>query len=126
MRDEAVRALRAYEERMQPQPRRIRSSDVPAWEPPPRREAPPRAYGSRHRDDARQASVVVGPGDGVPGRRTIEITGQAAPPPRRRPTSTSAAAAAYVGRPDRTALWAFLLALFLVLMAVATAHAAAF
>ena len=56
---------------------------------------------------------------GVPGRRTIQITGQAAPPRRRSTTS-----AAFVARPDRTAMWAFLLALFLVLMAVATAHAA--
>ena len=67
---------------------------------------------------------MLRPGDGIPGRRTIEITGQAAPPPRRR--STSVAAAAVVRRPDRTAMWAFLLALFLVLMAVATAHAATF
>jgi len=55
----------------------------------------------------------------VAGRRTIQITGQAAPPRRRSTTS-----AAFVARPDRTAMWAFLLALFLVLMAVATAHAA--
>jgi hypothetical protein len=55
--------------------------------------------------------------EGVPGRRTIQITGQAAPPRRRSSSS------AFVARPDRTAMWAFLLALFLVLMAVATAHA---
>ena len=57
--------------------------------------------------------------DGIPGRRTIQITGQAAPP-RRRPTTTTA----FVARPDRAAMYAFILALFLVLMAVATAHAA--
>jgi hypothetical protein len=57
---------------------------------------------------------------GVAGRRTVQITGQAAPP-RRRP---SPASNALVARPDRTAMYAFLLALFLVLMAVATAHAA--
>jgi hypothetical protein len=56
---------------------------------------------------------------GVDGRRTIQITGQAAPPRRRSTTST-----AIVARPDRVAMWAFALALFLVLMAVATAHAA--
>jgi hypothetical protein len=56
---------------------------------------------------------------GIPGRRTVQITGQAAPPRRRSTTST-----ALVARPDRTAMWAFILALFLVLMAVATAHAA--
>jgi hypothetical protein len=56
---------------------------------------------------------------GVDGRRTIQITGQATPPRRRSTTST-----AIVARPDRVAMWAFALALFLVLMAVATAHAA--
>jgi len=140
MRDEAVRALRAYEERMQPQapPRRVRSDEASGWEPPPRREAPRRAYGSRRRDDPMRPSAVLRPDDpmhtsellrpegGVTGRRTIEITGHTTPPPRRRSGSSSSAAAAFVGRPDRAALWAFLLALFLVLMAVATAHAATF
>jgi hypothetical protein len=141
MRDEAVRALRAYEERMQqPQLRRVRSDEESVWEPPLRREAPPRAYGSRRRDDAMRPSVVLRPDEpsrtsdlirpegGVAGRRTIEITGHTTPPPPRRRSAgaSSSAAAAFVGRPDRTALWAFLLALFLVLMAVATAHAATF
>jgi hypothetical protein len=56
---------------------------------------------------------------GVEGRRTIQITGQATPPRRRSTTST-----AIVSHPDRVAMWAFALALFLVLMAVATAQAA--
>jgi hypothetical protein len=83
-------------------------------EPPRRREPRPRAYGTRQASD----SAVMTSSMGVPGRRTIQITGQAAPP-RRRSTSS----AAFVARPDRTAMWAFVLALFLVLMAVATAHA---
>jgi hypothetical protein len=53
-------------------------------------------------------------------RRTVRITGQPGPPPRRR----SAAQQRIAARPDRIALWAFLLGLFLVLMAAATANAA--
>jgi hypothetical protein len=52
-------------------------------------------------------------------RRTVQITGQAAPPRRRGlPTASRVSA-----RPDRVALWAFFLALFLVFMAVVTANA---
>jgi hypothetical protein len=58
-----------------------------------------------------------------PERRTITITGHpgqgAAPRKRRSPAQQQIAA-----RPDRVALWAFLLGLFLVLMAAATANAA--
>jgi hypothetical protein len=53
-------------------------------------------------------------------RRTVVITGHPVPPRRRRP----AAAQQIEARPDRVALWAFLLALFLVFVAVATANAA--
>jgi hypothetical protein len=53
-------------------------------------------------------------------RRTVRITGQPVPPRRRR----SPAASQIEARPDRIALWAFLLGLFLVFMAVATANAA--
>ena len=55
------------------------------------------------------------------GRRTVTITGHPLPP-RRRPSPTQSQIQA---RPDRIALWAFLLGLFLVFMAVATANAAA-
>jgi len=54
-----------------------------------------------------------------PGRRTVRITGQASRPRRRSP-----AAAQIAARPDRVALWAFFLGLFMVLMAAATANAA--
>jgi len=54
------------------------------------------------------------------GRRTIKITGQPVPARRR----TSATAARIEARPARIALWAVLLGLFLVFMAVATASAA--
>jgi hypothetical protein len=53
-------------------------------------------------------------------RRTVVITGQPLPPRRRRPI----AAEQIQARPDRIALWAFLLSLFLVFVAVATANAA--
>ena len=118
MRDNAAaaRALRAdeYESRF------LRPVESSLREPQPRRREPrPRAYGTRQASSGGAgASAVVGPSAGVPGRRTIQITGQAAPPRRRASSS-----AAFVARPDRTAMWAFLLALFLVLMAVATAHA---
>ena len=51
--------------------------------------------------------------------RTIVITGRPYPTRRRSPTQ-----ARIVNRPDRVALWAFLLGLMLVLVAAATAHAA--
>jgi hypothetical protein len=59
--------------------------------------------------------------DPLTGRRTVAITGQrAAPAPRRRP-----AAATRVGpRPDRIAMWAFVMGIFLVFVATATADAA--
>lgn len=54
-------------------------------------------------------------------RRTVQITGQASPP-RRRGSPTAARVNA---RPDRIALWAFFLAIFLIFMAVVTAGAGA-
>jgi hypothetical protein len=130
MRDNAAaaRALRAdeYESRF------LRPVEVGEESVPRRREPRPRAYGtgrgamSGSARSAMSGGAMAGPARlsasstaGVPGRRTVQITGQAAPPRRRSTTST-----ALVARPDRTAMWAFLLALFLVLMAVATAHAA--
>jgi hypothetical protein len=111
-----ARALRAdeYESRF------LRPVEVGDDFTPRRREPRPRAYGTRQGPAPTRASrAITAAPAGVPGRRTVQITGQAAPPRRRSTTST-----AFVARPDRTAMWAFLLALFLVLMAVATAHAA--
>jgi hypothetical protein len=74
-----------------------------------------------------------GYGDAValPDRRTVEIRGRTVPAPavpptiqldRRRPPRR---AAERVGpRPDRLALWALLMGLVLILVAVSTAHAA--
>ena len=54
------------------------------------------------------------------GRRTVVITGPRPAPPRRRPD-----AATRIGpRPDRIAMWAFVLGMFLVAVATATADAA--
>jgi hypothetical protein len=77
---------------------------------PAPRPAPGRSYGSHRRGDR-------APSGYQPGRRTVAITGQVQPPRRRYQAS-----AAIVARPDRTALWAFLFALFLVVMAIATAQ----
>lgn len=52
-------------------------------------------------------------------RRTVKITGQPVPA-RRRPSPTASRIQA---RPDRIVLWAFVLGLFLVFMAVVTASA---
>jgi hypothetical protein len=51
-------------------------------------------------------------------RRTITITGRPQPPRRRRSVVES-----QLAQPDRIALWAFLLGLFLVAVAAGTAHA---
>ena len=51
-------------------------------------------------------------------RRTITITGRPGPPRRRRSVVES-----QLAQPDRIALWAFLLGLFLVAVAAGTAHA---
>ena len=113
MREDAARALRADSHELDlREPRPARPAAAPAYQPPRRREAPERAYGSRGRGESLPHA------GGVAGRRTVEIRGQA-PAPRRRPSSS---AAAFAARPDRTAQWAFLLALFLVVMAIATAH----
>jgi hypothetical protein len=70
--------------------------------------------------EPRQQPRAASPENGPYERRTIVITGRPGPAPvRRSPTARRLAA-----RPDRVALWAFLLAVFLVVVAVATAHAA--
>ncbi len=63
------------------------------------------------------------------GRRTVVIRGQAAPPPRvsagparRRPRRPSERIAGT--RPDRAAMWAVMMGVFLILVAVLSAHGA--
>jgi hypothetical protein len=69
------------------------------------------------REGARPDLRLVTP---TAGRRTVKITGQPTPARRR----GSVTRRRLVAQPDRIALWAFLLGLFLVFMAAATAHAA--
>jgi hypothetical protein len=65
---------------------------------------------------------------GVPGRRTVTIRGQGseryrAPTPRR-PSERRHEREGF--RPDRAAMWAVLLGVLLILVAVTSAHAATF
>ena len=93
--------------------RALREDDQPTSRPTGRFERPP-AEPVPIRSQARIARAA--PAE----RRTVVITGQPVPARRRRsPTQQQIAA-----RPDRVALWAFLLGLFLVVVAAATAHAA--
>ena len=71
-------------------------------------------------DDSPIAAVDYAPTYAENGRRTVRITGH--PVPARR--HQSARRSEIEARPDRIALWAVLLGLFLVFMAVATANAA--
>jgi hypothetical protein len=73
------------------------------------------------RSSERAASVPTAVPAPQPERRTVKITGQPTPPRSRRRT---AAQQHLVAQPDRVALWAFLLGLFLVVVAAATANAA--
>jgi hypothetical protein len=66
----------------------------------------------------RRFERVDGDGERAEGeRRTITITGQPTPARRRR-----SVVEAQMAQPDRIALWAFLLGLFLVAVAAGTAH----
>jgi hypothetical protein len=60
----------------------------------------------------------------APDRRTVTITGHPAGTPRPRASRRSVAQQQLVAQPDRVALWAVLLGLFLVVVAAATANAA--
>src|SRR4051794_10367519 len=104
MRDDAAGALRLDDEMLEDRvyERKFERSSAPA-----------RAYGTHRRADAPVHRVA----GAQPGRRTVENRGQAQAPRRRSHTQ-----AAFVARPDRTAQWAFLFALFLLVMAIATAH----
>lgn len=68
----------------------------------------------------RTAAQVSAPTYAENGRRTVRITGHPVPPRRQH----SARRSEIEARPDRIALWAVLLGLFLVFMAAATANAA--
>jgi hypothetical protein len=114
--------------------RRVEAETAPTSQP---RRLEPDLPPPRRRDHVEPDAAVVprrgGYGDAValPDRRTVEIRGRTVPAPavprtieldRRRPPRR---AAERVGpRPDRLALWALLMGLVLILVAVSTAHAA--
>ena len=77
-----------------------------------------RAYPEQERRERPELRIVDEPPrrDPVTGRRTVLIRGQTVPPPRRR----SPAAAQISARPDRVAMWAVMLGLFMAGMAVIT------
>jgi hypothetical protein len=77
-----------------------------------------RSDGATERDqDERVAEVYPFPR--YTERRTIQITGQVTPPRRRRQSPTVSRMSA---RPDRIAMYAVLLGLVLIVMAILTAH----
>jgi hypothetical protein len=96
-------------------------SDTEAAEPMPLRPVEdathpePRRFERRPTFARRPAAPVAQP---AADRRTITITGNPTPARRRRPVMD-----AQLAQPDRIALWAFLLGLFLVAVAAGTAHA---
>ena len=88
-------------------------------------ERPAQGVAARPSPDAARSD-----GTGVPGRRTVKITGYgsqrnliyASREPRRRPPERPYERAGF--KPDRVAMWAVLLGVLLVLVAAMSAHAA--
>src|SRR4051812_43261113 len=94
-----------------------------------------RAAAAAARTRATAGDAADRAGTAVAGRRTIEIRGQVAAPrpaiaavpdpvdaPQRRRRPRRTAADHLVANPDRVAMWAFLLGLFLVVVATISAH----
>jgi hypothetical protein len=108
-----ARALREDDEALNAE----REAVLSAWEQKALIDEPPLRQRRFERSEQREeATTNVVP---LAERRTVTITGQAAAPRRR-----SVAAQTLMVQPDRIALWAFLLALFMVVVAAATANAA--
>jgi hypothetical protein len=91
-------------------------------------DAPPAPVGHATSEHHAVRADPWSPSGGVPGRRTVTIRGQVAdryvtpgPSSRRRPERRYERTSF---RPDRAALWAFLLGVMLILAAVTSAHAA--
>jgi hypothetical protein len=92
---------------------RDQDAQAPVAEPVPLRPAEDATSPGARRFERRTAAQRPP----VAERRTITITGQPTPA-RRRPSLVEA----QMAQPDRIALWAFLLGLFLVAVAAGTAH----
>jgi len=92
--------------------------------------ARPAAAAARPATPAARPAAAAADGTGVPGRRTVKITGYGSQrnliytsrEPRRRPPERAYERAGF--KPDRVALWAVLLGVLLVLVAAMSAHAA--
>ena len=114
-----ARALREDDHEMNAE----REAVLSAWEQKALIDEPPlRQRRFQRADQVDRPAVDSPPSNVVPlaERRTVTISGQPDPRPRRR----SAAQQQLVAQPDRIALWAFLLGLFMVVVAAATANAA--
>jgi hypothetical protein len=94
---------------------REQEADGPVAEPVPLRPAETATTAGTRRFERADAERERDSADGE--RRTITITGQPTPARRRR-----SVVEAQMAQPDRIALWAFLLGLFLVAVAAGTAH----
>jgi hypothetical protein len=92
------------------------SAEAVAQEEPRRIGRPAPVVEDATHDGPRRFEQAPAPEAG--GRRTITITGHPGPARRRRSVVES-----QLAQPDRIALWAFLLGLFLVAVAAGTAHA---
>jgi hypothetical protein len=91
--------------------------DGPVAEPVPLRPVEDATSQARRFERSAEAPAAPVP---VPDRRTVTIAGRPGPAPVRRRRSV---VEAQMAQPDRIALWAFLLGLFLVAVAAGTAHA---
>jgi hypothetical protein len=96
---------------------REQDADGPIAEPVPLRPAEDGTTPAQRRFERRESAEPVDSAEPVAERRTITITGQPTPARRRR-----SVVEAQMAQPDRIALWAFLLGLFLVAVAAGTAH----
>jgi hypothetical protein len=100
---------------------------TPARRPRPAAAPRPETQAPRARTASAPAQTRAGSTNGgVPGRRTITITGQGAEryaaQTRRRPSQRPYERPGF--RPDRAALWAVLLGVLLILVAATSSHAA--
>jgi hypothetical protein len=93
--------------------------EAEAAEPVPLRPDEDATHPEPRRFERRPAAAPAAVAQPLADRRTITITGQATAPVRRRRPVLDA----QLAQPDRIALWAFLLGLFLVAVAAGTAHA---
>jgi hypothetical protein len=120
--------VRELSPRRQPEARAAGARARPARAPrpvPAARPAPtPRLVSAAGRGNSAQAPSYR-PGEGVPGRRTATIRGRGsdrASAGRRRPSPRRRERDGF--RPERAAMWAVVLGVLLVLVAVTSSHAA--